>query len=155
MTLRLAVLWIHVSFGALWIGGSASFALAAAVLEKGGAERREFAIRAALPINRLNIVAAIVVILSGIANIYFAGRLRNYDFAPAFTHLLEAKIGIYILMVLALAGSLGAEFRLSRAYTKDNFGAVSVSANRLAKLYVFTAIMGVIALALGLWLAGS
>jgi hypothetical protein len=155
MTVRGTFLWIHVAFGMLWVGAALCFVLAAAVVGSAGDERREFAMRAAPAINRIGLTAATIVIITGLANLWMAGRLTNFHFRPAFVHLLEGKVLLYFTMVAALYGSFRAESNLSGAYREGRAGAVSAQTGRLARLYVVTALCGAAALALGLWLAGT
>lgn len=155
MTLRSAFLWIHVLGGALWIGGSACFALAAAALESDSKERREFAIGAAVPINRLNLGVAIVVLISGIMNLWFVDHLRHFALPRAFTYVLAGKLLLYVLMVVTLGGALGVEGALKRAHAGGDFTTVAAKTGRLVTFYLLTVIMGALALGLGLWLAGT
>lgn len=155
MTLRGVVLWIHVAFGALWIGAALCFVLAAAVLDSESGERSEFAIRAAPAINRVSLTAAIIVILTGLSNIWMAGRLANFHFRPEFVRLLESKVLLYAIMVVALSASFRAASNLSSAYREGRAPVVTAQTGRLTRFHFVTALCGVVALALGLWLAGT
>ena len=155
MTVRGVLLWIHVAFGALWIGAALCFVLAAAVLDSESGERPEFALRAAPAINRVGLVAAIIVVLTGLGNIWMAGRLTDFHFRPEFIRLLEGKVLLYAMMVVALCASFQAESNMSRAHLEGRARAVSAQTGRLTRFHLMTALCGAVALALGLWLAGT
>ncbi|HTW86606.1 MAG TPA: hypothetical protein VMD75_01250 [Candidatus Binataceae bacterium] len=156
MTLRGTFLWIHVVFGTLWIGSALCFVLAAAVLDSESGERREFAIRAAPVINRIGLVAAVVVITSGLGNIWMAGRLTDFHFRPEFVDLLEGKVLLYGIMAVALYASFRAAAKLSGGIEGEGaMRADAIETGRLARFHLVTALSGALALMLGLWLAGS
>jgi uncharacterized membrane protein len=155
MTVRGTFLWLHVAFGALWIGAALCFVLAAAVLDSESGERREFAIRAAPAINRIGLAAAIVVITTGLGNIWMAGRLTDFHFRPEFMHLLEGKVLLYAIMVIALYASFRSESNLSGIHREGPVRAAAAETGRLTRFHLVTALSGAVALALGLWLAGT
>lgn len=156
MTVRGTFLWIHVAFGALWIGTALCFVLAAAVLDSENGERHEFAMRAAPAINRIGLAAAIVVITTGLGNIWMAGRLTDFHFRPEFVHLLEGKVLLYVVMVIALYASFRTASNLNGGMPREGaMRAVATETARLMRFQLMTALSGAVALALGLWLAGS
>lgn len=156
MTIRGAFLWLHVAGGAIWIGACLCFVLAAAVLDAESGERSEFAIRAAPAINRIGLVAAITVILTGLGNLWVAGQARSYRFGPEFVHLLQIKLALYAIMALATwaAFRADAQVKLRPPQFDGRSGASAALTSRLALLYLAVAGCGGIALVLGLWLAG-
>ncbi len=155
MTLRGALLWIHVSLGALWIGAALSFVLAAIVLDAKSGERHEFAVRAAPAIGRVGLTAAIIVLLTGLANLWTLGTSRDFHFRPQFLGILEGKLVLYALMVLALWGSLRAAARLGAARRAGRSREITIETGRLVRFNVVMALGGAMALVLGLWLAGT
>jgi hypothetical protein len=146
------VLTIHVLCGVLWVGACASFILAASAMNRESHEWREFVSKTVPRINRINLVLACAIPLTGLGNLYFAGRARGFKFAPQFVELLSAKIVLFFAMALALAAAWPAEAALQSA----GAGSIGVGASRrLVGLYGITVAMGTAALALGLWLAGT
>ena len=59
------VLTVHVLCGVLWVGTCASFILAASAMNRESDEWREFALKAAPRINRINLVLACAIPLTG------------------------------------------------------------------------------------------
>jgi hypothetical protein len=155
MTLRGALLWTHVAFGALWIGAALCFVLATAVLDRDNGERDEFSARAAPTINRLGLAAAVVVILSGLGNLWTLGISPGFRIRPAFTDILEGKVVLYAIMVIALWASLRAAAKLAAARRDGQARELATQTGRLARFNLVTVVCGATALALGLWLAGS
>jgi len=153
--MRGVFLWIHVAFGALWIGAALCFVLAAAVLDAEGGERHEFALRAAPAINRIGLTAAIIVVLTGLGNIWMVGRLTNFHFRPEFIRLLEGKVLLYATMVVALWASFRAESNMRSANREGLTPGVNAETGRLTRFHLAIALCGIVALALGLWLAGT
>src|SRR5271167_4383959 len=102
MTIADIVVWIHVSSGIAWIGAALAFVLAAIAMERGSAERREFFVRAAKPIGMIGLAGAITIVITGVMNLWFAGRARNFNFRSQFVGVLSVKIVLYLAMSLAL-----------------------------------------------------
>jgi putative copper export protein len=153
MPIASIVLTIHVLCGVLWVGACASFVLAASALNRESGEWREFALKVAPRINRINLLLACAIPLTGLGNLYFAGRARGFRFPTQFSELLSAKVVLFIAMALALAAAWSAEGAMSR---DQESGSIDVSASRrLVRLYGITVALGTIALALGLWLSGA
>ena len=155
MTLRAAMLWIHVGLGALWIGAALSFVLAAAALDTQSGERHEFAVRAAPAIGRVGLVAAVIVLLTGFGNLWMLGLGPGFHFRPQFLGILEGKLVLYALMVLALWGALRAATRLTAARREGRPREITLETGRLTRYNFVMAVGGAAALALGLWLAGT
>src|SRR5690348_12266959 len=110
--LRTALLWIHVSCGALWIIVSMSFVLATgATAER---ERASFAARVAARFNRLNLIAIALLPLSGIANLSFVAREHHDRLPTAFVEVLAAKVALLCAMAAALAMAWSATGALAK-----------------------------------------
>lgn len=148
--LRTAFLWIHVSCGALWIVVSLSFVLAAGATAEH--ERASFAARVAERFNRLNLIAIALLPLSGIANLGFVAREQHDRLPTAFVEVLAAKVALLCAMAAALAMARS----VTGALAKDpSRGGAERHVPRLLWLYGAMALMGAVALMLGVWLAGS
>jgi putative copper export protein len=147
------VLTIHVLCGVLWVGACASFVLAASALNRESGEWREFALKVAPRINRINLMLACAIPLTGLGNLYFAGRARGFHFPAQFSELLSAKVVLFVAMALALTAAWSAEAAMNR---DQKTGSIDVRASgRLVRLYGITVALGTVALALGLWLSGT
>ncbi len=155
MTLRGALLWTHVAFGALWIGAALCFVLAAAVLDQENGERDEFSVRAAPAINRVGMAAAVIVILTGLGNLWTLGISPGFRIRPGFVRILEGKLVLYAIMVIALWASLRAASKLIAARRDGRAPELALQTGRLAGFNLVMAVCGAVALSLGLWLAGT
>src|ERR1700674_4943339 len=105
MALQTVLLWIHALSGVIWTGSCASFVLGASVLATGTEEWRDFASKAAPRLDRLNLVAAIMLLATGGVNLALIVPARHYVLSRAFATVLGAKIGLFVVMALALAAS--------------------------------------------------
>lgn len=143
--LRIAFLWIHVLCGALWVIVSLSFVLAAGASTE--AERAGFTARVASRLNWLNLVAIVLLPLSGVANLFYVARARRFSLPAAFVQVL----GVKLLLWCGMAAALAMAWRAATGRGAETQG----SEWRLLRLYGAMAAMGAIALMLGLWLAGS
>src|SRR5713226_7195686 len=150
MSLRTAALWIHVLCGVIWVGTCASFVLAASALASEVDEWRKFAVHTVPKLNRVNIVAACAIPLTGFVNLFFATHAHGGTLPPSFIAVLSLKIGLFGLMVSALTLAWHAGRALERP---DGDGVLGTPMRRLMLFYRGTVAMGVIALALGLWLS--
>jgi hypothetical protein len=149
MSLRTAALWIHVLCGVTWVGTCASFVLAASALASEVDEWRNFAVHTVPKLNRVNIVAACAIPLTGFVNLSFATHAHGGTLPPSFIAILSLKIGLFGLMVSALTLA----WHAGRAMEGPD--GVLGPMGRLMLFYRGTVAMGVIALALGLWLSGT
>ncbi len=153
MALRTVILWIHVLCGVIWVGASASVALAGAVLSGEPQEWRRFAKVSAPRINRLCVVAASLIPLTGIANLAFVARAYRGRLPAAFVAILCVKVALYSAMALVL-WAVGRVTVPSGAVDVDDYtGPPGV--RKLTAFYVTIVVLGAIALALGLWLSGT
>ena len=141
------MLWIHALSALVWTGSCASLVLVGSALAAGSDESRDFMLKAAPRIDRVNLAAAATLLLSGAMNLAIYGAARHYAFSPGFIAVLCAKIGLFAAMTLALSASWRAEAMLGH----DAPGATA----RIVKLSGLTVAAGTIALALGLWLLGA
>jgi putative copper export protein len=156
MRLASAVLWLHVISGAVWVGACACFVLAASALSVGSDEWQEFALKAVPGLDRLNFAAASILVATGILNLLFAGAARGFYFSSMFLGVLAAKIALLIVMVFALAASFRAETQLRDAVARGDRNPGAASAIRRYTIASgLTVAAGILALGLGLWLAGS
>src|SRR6266851_3258696 len=151
--IRTGLLWIHVLSGAVWIGTCAITTIAANVLPSNTPEFRDFAVRAVPARNRVNLSAAIGLLLTGISNFFLASRL-GADLSPAFLTILAIKILLYLGMAIVLIAMFRSEKPLLSATTTEAAGWGSNKMIRVGILSAITAMLGAVALTLGLWLVG-
>ena len=133
-----AILWIHATAGALWIGACACFVIAALALTPGTNEHRNFVVRSAPKIDRLAILAAALLLLTGLVNLAQAAISRQFAFSTAFTTVLAIKIVLYVAMLAIMRSSMK-----------------TAAIDRKVKAHAAIVAMGSIALLLGLWLIGG
>ena len=157
MLIRSVVLWVHVLCGVIWVGTSASFLLAISAMTAESAEWRDFALRAAPPINRINVGAALIIPMTGAGNLFSAALMRRSPFPPAFVGIVAIKVVLFFVMGVMLAAAFAAERAMRESFTGEHRDlADGVAAlRRLVRLYGAIAVFGVVALVLGLWLAGT
>jgi uncharacterized membrane protein len=159
MVIRSVVLWVHVLCGLIWVGTTASFLLAISAMTAESAEWRDFAVRAVPPINRINVVAALIIPMTGAGNLFSAALMRRSPFPPAFVGIVAIKVVLFFVMGVMLAAAFAAEraMRESFAGARDghSVGDGVVALRRLVRLYGTITALGVVALVLGLWLAGT
>lgn len=154
MVIRSVVLWTHVLCGVIWVGTCASFMLAASAMTVQSDEWREFAMRAAPRINRINAVAALVLPMTGAGNLFSAAMVRKSPFPPAFIGILCIKIVLFFVMAVTLAAAFAAERAMREGFAEGTGGGAE-AVGRLVRLYGTAAALGTVALGLGLWLAGT
>ena len=153
--LRAVILWGHVVSASWWVLACLTMALVGAVLDTDSAEGREFVLRVVPKFNRTNTVAAAVLLLTGLVNLFEVGRPRGFAFPPAFTRVLAAKVALYVMMFAALRASLSAGRDLRERSEKRGPATATVGIGRLAGLSAIAAIMGAGGMLLGVWLAGT
>ena len=136
--LTTTILWLHATAAAIWIGACACFVIAALATTPESPEQQNLAIRAAPKINRLAILAAALLLLTGLVNLFQAAIARRFAFSTAFTTVLAIKILLYIAMLATMRASMK-----------------TASIDRMIKAQAATVAMGSVALLLGLWLIGS
>jgi hypothetical protein len=143
-----AVLWLHVLGGVGWVGAMASFMLGITALGGTSRERRDFALRVAPRLNRLCMVCAGLIPLTGIANLAFAAERRDGPLPAEFVGIVGVKLGLYTLMALMLWRAT----TRTAALKQDADGAAAL--RNLVRWYGLMIATGGVALLLGLWLAG-
>ncbi len=155
MILRSAILWMHVLSGVLWVGLCATFVLAAAISSGRFSDSSAFDISVVAQINRVCVLLALAIPLTGVANLFFV--FRQYGHLSAqFVAIVLAKIGLLGLMSLALGISLRAVRRLRPASSNRAANSPQVANLRpIVAAYGVIVGAGIVALGLGLWLSGS
>jgi hypothetical protein len=148
-----ACLWLHVAGASWWILTSITLALVGGVISVESVEGKELLSRVVPGLNRANAVAAIILLATGLVNIFSAGERRNFGFTPAFDWILGAKVVLYGLMVAALTASFGVERGLRDA--ERGAAPMAAGAGRLVALCALIAVAGAAAMMLGVWLAGE
>ncbi|HLH77969.1 MAG TPA: hypothetical protein VKV28_14295 [Candidatus Binataceae bacterium] len=146
-----AVLWLHAIGGAVVVLACISLALAAAALlgeEEGG---EEFARRVLPGLNWLASAGAVVLLITGIGNLIAAGAVRHYRFSTTFRAVLATKLILFVL----IAGGLWGLWRVAAGVRRGGAAFPKRALRRTVMLAGACALMGAIALALGLWLVGS
>jgi len=136
--LTTAILWLHATAAAFWIGACACFVIASLATTPGSPEQQNLAMRAAPKINRLAILAASLLLLTGLVNLFQAAISRRFAFSTAFTTVLAIKILLYIAMLATMRASMK-----------------TAAIDRMIRAQAAIVAMGSIALLLGLWLIGS
>jgi uncharacterized membrane protein len=159
MVIRSVVLWMHVLCGVVWVGTSASFLLAISAMTAESAEWRDFALRATPRINRINVVAALILPMTGAGNLFSAALMRRSPFPPAFVGIVAIKVVLFFVMGVMLAAAFAAERTMRESFAAAPSDDVSdhgtAALRRLVRLYGTITALGVVALVLGLWLAGT
>ena len=156
MLLQTIILWMHALAGAAWVAACLCFVIAGLALASGSDEQRNFALRAVPKIVGFNLMVAILLLLSGGLNLVLAGIARNFNFSGDFTRILAIKIALFVAMFLALLYTA----RSSRALPDDSrpdapFDALDDRVAVMVRMHAAIALMGAIALLLGLWLMGT
>src|SRR5271157_3941499 len=72
------ILWVHAVAGAIWIGACACFAIAGLALGAGSAEQHNFVTNAAPKIDVLGLVAAAVLLMTGVISLIEVGVVRGF-----------------------------------------------------------------------------
>ena len=132
------ILWIHATAAALWIGACACFVIAGLALTPGTDDHKNFVARSAPKIDRLAMLSAALLLLTGLVNLAQAAISRRFAFSTAFTTVLAIKILLFIAMLAAMRASMK-----------------TAAMNQTLKAHAAVVAMGSIALLLGLWLIGS
>jgi putative copper export protein len=156
MTAREVILWLHVLCGVIWVGACATFIVAAAAVLAESNESHAFAVRVAPQINRLCVPLAIAIPATGIGNLFFVAQARGADLPAEFIAIIAAKVGLLVIMAMALFGAWRAAPSLER---QPRQGSIEprreVNIRRIIAFYGLIVGAGIAALGLGLWLAGT
>ncbi len=143
-----AGVWLHVAAASWWILTSITVEIAGAAVSAESVEGREFLARVAPKIIRANAAAAVLLLATGVVNLYGAGMRRRFAFPAPFSGILAAKAALYVLRAAGLRAS-------SRAQREAAGGAAKPAAGKLVAWSVLTAAAGAGAMMLGVWLAGE
>jgi len=149
-------LWIHAGAGATWIGACACFVIAGLALTPGSVEQRNFAVGAAPKIDRLALITASLLFLTGLLNLYITGLWNGLAaFSTAFIIVLAIKIGLFIAMVSAMHWTMRIGAVIKAVIERERTDALPGAITRMVKAHAAVVAMGGIALMLGLWLMGT
>jgi putative copper export protein len=150
-----AILWIHAAAGAIWVGACACFVIAGLALSAGGDDQKNFAASAAPKIDLLGLIAAAVLLGTGMINLITAGTVRRFVFSTAFMTVLAIKIALFIIMIVVMTWSMRVGAVIRAVVARGRVDAVPGAMSRMVKAHVAIVAMGGIALILGTWLMGS
>jgi putative copper export protein len=150
-----AILWTHAAAGAIWVGACACFVIAGLALAAGSAEQRIFTVNAAPKIDLLGLVAAAVLLVTGLINLTTAGISRRFAFSTAFMTVLAIKIALFIVMIVVMTWSMRIGAVIRAVLARGRSDAVPGAMSRMVKAHVAIVAMGGLALILGTWLMGS
>ncbi len=149
------ILWIHAAAGAIWVGACACFVIAGLALSAGSDEQKNFASNAAPKIDLLGLIAAAVLLGTGMINLITAGTVRRFAFSTAFTTVLAIKVALFIIMIVVMTWSMRVGAVIRAVVARGRVDAVPGAMSRMVKAHVAIVAMGGIALILGTWLMGS
>lgn len=150
-----AILWTHAAAGAIWIGACACFVIAGLALGIGSAEQRNFVANSAPKIDLLGLIAAAVLLATGLISLIAAGVSRGFAFSTAFMTVLAIKIALFIVMIVVMTWSMRVGAVIRAVIARGRIDAVPGAMNQMVKAHLAIVAMGGIALILGTWLLGS
>jgi hypothetical protein len=150
-----AILWTHAAAGAIWVGACACFVIAGLALAAGSVEQRNFVANAAPKIDLLGLVAAGVLLATGMINLMTAGISRRFAFSTAFMTVLAIKIALFIFMIVVMTWAMRIGAVIRAVVARGRSDAVPGAMSRMVKAHVAIVAMGGLALILGTWLMGS
>jgi hypothetical protein len=153
--LATAILWTHAMAGALWLGASASFAIAGLALVAGSEEQRNFIERGAGRINALAMLAAMLLVITGTLNLNHVFQLRAGMLSRTFLYVLGVKIVLYIAMLMTLGIALRTIPAMRLAIERNVGDSVPRAMSTMLRAHIAILAMGSLAMMLGLWLVGS
>jgi hypothetical protein len=153
--LSTAILWTHAAAGAIWVGACACFVIAGLALANGSDEQRNFTVSAAPKIDMLGLVAAAILLATGLFNLMTAGIARRFAFSTAFMTVLAIKIALFIVMIVVMTWSMRIGALIRTVLKRGRSDAVPGAMRRMVRAHVAIVAMGGIALILGTWLMGS
>jgi putative copper export protein len=150
-----AILWTHAAAGAIWVGACACFVIAGMALATWSIEQRNFAETAAPKIDLLGLVAAALLLVTGLINLTTAGVSRGFVFSTAFITVLAIKIALFIVMIVVMTWSMRIGAAIRAVVARERTDAVPGAMSRMVAAHVAIVAMGGVALILGTWLMGS
>jgi hypothetical protein len=149
-----AILWTHAAAGAIWVGACACFVIAGLALP-GSDEQRNFTVNAAPKIDTLGLVAASILLATGLFNLMTAGISRRFAFSTAFMGVLAVKIVLFIVMIVVMTWSMRIGAVIRAVLARGRRDAVPGAMRRMVRAHIAIVAMGAVALILGTWLMGS
>jgi hypothetical protein len=149
------ILWIHAAAAAVWIGACACFVIAGLALAPGTDEQKNFATRAAPKIDRLAMLSAGLLFLTGLLNLTEAAIFRRFAFSSAFVTVLAIKVALFIAMVTVMHWAMRIGAVIRAVVARGRTDAVPGAMSRMMKAHAAIVAMGAVALMLGLWLMGT
>jgi hypothetical protein len=149
------ILWTHAAAGAIWVGACACFVIAGLALASGSSEQRNFTVNAAPKIDTLGLVAAAILLATGLYNLLTAGIARRFAFSTAFMTVLAIKIALFIVMIAVMTWSMRIGAVIRAVLSRGRADAVPGAMHRMVRAHLAIVAMGGIALILGTWLMGS
>ena len=156
MALQTVILWIHALSGAGWVAACVCFVIAGLVLSASGDEQRDFALGAAPRIVGFSLAAALLLLFTGAANLVLLGSERGFRFSQEFAGILGLKVVLLVVMLLALRWTLRAAASLpGDAQPAAPSNALALRMAGMVRAQCAIAVMGAVALLLGLWLMGT
>jgi hypothetical protein len=156
MALQTVILWIHALAGAGWVAACVCIVIAGLVLSAGGDEQRDFALGTAPRIVKFSLAAALVLFFTGAVNLVLAGIVRSFRFSQEFGSILGLKVVLFVLMFLTLRWTLRAAASLpGDAQPATPPSALAHTMAGMVRAQGAIAVMGAVALLLGLWLMGT
>jgi hypothetical protein len=149
------ILWTHAAAGAVWVGACACFVIAGLAPGVGGVDQRNFVANAAPRIDLLGLVAAAVLLATGLINLLTAGISRRFAFSSAFMTVLAIKIALFIVMIGVMSWSMRVGAVIRAVIARGRVDAVPGATSRMVAAHAAIVAMGGLALILGAWLMGS
>jgi putative copper export protein len=149
------ILWVHAACGAIWVGACACFVIAGLALSAGSDEQRNFALNAAPKIDMLGLIAAAVLLATGLINLMTAGVARRFAFSTAFMTVLAIKIALFIVMIGVMSWSMRIGAVIRAVVGRGRADAVPGAMRRMVRAHIAIVALGGLALMLGTWLMGS
>jgi len=149
------MLWTHAAAGALWVGACACFVIAGLALANGSDEQLNFTVSAAPKIDSLGLVAAAILLATGLFNLMTAGIVRRFAFSTAFMTVLAIKIALFIVMIVVMTWSMRIGAVIRAVLKRGRSDAAPGAMRRMVRAHIAIVAMGGIALILGTWLMGS
>jgi hypothetical protein len=148
-------LWIHASAGAIWATASACFVIAGLALAPNSVEQRNFVNKAAAAIERIGLLAAATLLVTGLINLFTVATFRGFALPTQFVVVLSIKILLFIAMTVVLIRAMRVGGAIRALLERARAGAIPSAMTTMVRAHFAIAVMGSMALILGLWLSGS
>jgi putative copper export protein len=146
------MLGIHAVCGAIWTGVALCFVAAAAFVGFGEGADADFVPRVAPRVAFVSILMAAFSLGAGVAVLGLVLYNADFELPTNYLVLMSVKIALFAAMAwtVAEARRYGARFS-PRVY---NVAATDLAKRRIVELYGVCTMLGLIALALGIWAIG-